>query len=51
MPVAKAKRGNQTIDGLADGVSPLTETSEIPRGFNSQVLTGSLNYLELAKFA
>jgi hypothetical protein len=49
MPVAKAKRGNQTVDGLADGVSPLTETPEISRGLNSQFLAASLKYLELAK--
>ena len=48
--MAKAKRGNQTVDGLADRVSPLTETPEISRGLNSQFLTASLKYLELAKF-
>lgn len=33
--MAKAKRGNQTIDGLADGASPLTETPEIPHCLDS----------------
>jgi hypothetical protein len=50
MPVVKAKRSNQTVDGLADGASPLTETLEISRGLDSQFLTASLKYLELAKF-
>ena len=50
VPLAKAKRSDQTIDGLADGVSPLTEGSEVSRGFDSQFLTASLKDLELAKF-
>jgi hypothetical protein len=49
--MAKAKRGNQTVDGLADGVSPLAEIPEISRGLDSQFLTASLKYLELTKFA
>jgi hypothetical protein len=50
MSVAKTKRGNQTVDGLADGASPLTETPEISRSLDSQFLTTSLKYLEPAKF-
>jgi hypothetical protein len=50
MPVAKAKRGNQTIDGFADRTSPLTQTPELSRGLNSQVLTAGLKYLKLTKF-
>lgn len=48
--MAKAKRGNQTVDGLADGVSPLAEIPEISRGLDSQFLTASLKYLELTRF-
>src|ERR1700680_1702484 len=50
MPVAKAKRGNQTVDGLADGESPLTEPPKVFRSLDSQFLTTSLKYFELAKF-
>ncbi|HEV2221519.1 MAG TPA: hypothetical protein VGR84_00805 [Candidatus Acidoferrales bacterium] len=50
MSLAKAKRGNQAVDGLADGVSPLTEAPEISRGLDRQVLTASLKYFELPKF-
>jgi hypothetical protein len=46
MAMAKAKRGNQTIDALADGASPLTETSEIPRCLDSWFLAASLEYLQ-----
>src|ERR1700675_3440414 len=49
MTVTDAKRGNQTVDGLADGASPLTETPEISRGLDSQLLATGLEYLELAK--
>ena len=48
--MAKAKRGNQTVDCLADCVSPLTKTPEIPRSLDSQFLTASLKYLELTRF-
>ena len=50
MALAKAETGNQTVDALADGVSPLTETPEISRGLDSQFLTASLKYLELTRF-
>jgi hypothetical protein len=49
MSVAKTKRGNQTVDGLADGASPLTETPEFSRGLDCQFLATGLEYLELAK--
>jgi hypothetical protein len=49
MPVAKAKRGNQTVDGLVNGMSPLAEASEVSGGLNGQFLTTSLRQLELAK--
>ena len=50
MPVAKTQRGNQTVDGLADGAPPLTETPKSLRSLDSQFLTTSLKYLEPAKF-
>src|SRR5216684_7069383 len=49
MPVAETKRRNQTVDGLADGAPPLTETPEISSGLDRQFLTTGLEYLELAK--
>jgi hypothetical protein len=50
MPASKAKGGNQTVDRLADGASPLAETPEISRGLDSEFLTPSFKYLKLAKF-
>jgi hypothetical protein len=39
MTVTDAKAGNQTVDGLADCASPLTEAPEISRDLDSQLLT------------
>jgi hypothetical protein len=50
MAMAKAKRGNQAVDCLANGASPLAQAAEIARGLNSKFLAPSLKYLELAKF-
>jgi len=50
MSVAKAIRGNQTVDGLADGVPPLAETPEISCRLDSQFRTASLKDLELTQF-
>src|ERR1700687_3463179 len=50
MPVAETKRRNQTVNGLADGASPLTETPEISSGLDCQFLTTGLEYLKLANF-
>jgi hypothetical protein len=49
MTAKDAKRGNQTVDGLADCAPPLTKTPEISRGLDSQLRATSLEYLELAK--
>ena len=51
MPVKEAKRGNQAVDRLAYGSSPLTKISEISRRFDSQLLATSFENLELTKFA
>jgi hypothetical protein len=49
MTVTDAKGGNQTVDGLADCASPLTETPEISRGLDCQFLATGLEYHEIAK--
>jgi hypothetical protein len=49
--VTDAKGGDQTVDGLADCASPLTETPEMSRGLDSQLLATGLEDLELAKVA
>src|ERR1700730_3207580 len=51
MSVTEAKRGNQTVDRLADGAPPPAETPEISPRFDSQLLATSFEYLELTKFA
>jgi hypothetical protein len=51
MPVTEAKRGNQTVDRLANGASPPAEVSEISGGLDGQLLTTSFEDLELTKFA
>jgi hypothetical protein len=51
MPVTEAKRGNQTVDRLADGTSPPAEVPEISGGFDAQLLATSFENLELTKFA
>lgn len=51
MSVTKAKRGNQTVDRLADGTSPPAEVPEISGGFDGQLLATGFEYLELTKFA
>ena len=50
MSVTETKRRNQTVDGLAGGALPLTETPEISSGLDCQFLTTGLEYLEPAKF-
>jgi len=51
MSVTEAKRGNQTIDRLADGASSPAEIPEISRRFDSQLLATSFENLEFTKFA
>src|ERR1700693_1096054 len=51
MPVTEAKRGNQTVDRLADGASPSAELPKISGGFDGQLLATSFENLELTKFA
>jgi len=51
MPVTEAKRGNQTVDRLADSASPPAELPKISGGFDGQLLATSFENLELTKFA
>jgi hypothetical protein len=51
MPVKEAKRGNQTVDRLADGAPPPAEVPEISGSFDGQLLAASFENLELTKFA
>src|SRR3984893_2523043 len=51
MPVKEAKCGNQAVDRLAYGSSPLTKICEISHRFDSQLLATSFENLELTKFA
>jgi hypothetical protein len=51
MPMTEAKRGNQTVDCLADGTSAPAEAPEISGGFDGQLLATGFENLELTQFA
>jgi hypothetical protein len=50
MSLAEAKCGNQTVDGLADGVPLPAEIAEISGRGDSQLFTAGLEHFEPAKF-
>jgi hypothetical protein len=49
MPLLKAERGDQAIDGLADGSASLAERPKIPSRRDCEFRTSRLEQFEVAK--